>query len=292
MAMAMANRKQDTGKFRTNTKDQFYTHEPIAQQCIQTIQRLIQTSVDYLWVEPSAGNGAFLNNVPAGVPKLGLDIEPQCANILTADFLTWSPPVGQKILLFGNPPFGKQSSLAKSFITKGCQFADVIAFILPKSFTKPSMNNVFAAHFHCMHSEDLPTDSFRINSKPYDVPCVFQIWQRRAEPRPVAEKVQEAGFIYVKPPADYTFALRRVGVYAGKCYVAGGTYSPQSHHFIKLDDQYIPQLQTIMEKINTHTFPSNTVGPRSLSKSEINEVLNELLVELLAVAEQQTASSS
>ena len=36
-----------------------------------------------------------------------------------------------------------------------------------------------------------------------------------------------------------------------------------------------------IEKINKHTFPSNTVGPRSLSKGEANEVLNQVLEEAL-----------
>jgi hypothetical protein len=29
--------------------------------------------------------------------------------------------------------------------------------------------------------------------------------------------------------------------------------------------------------VNRHVFPSNTVGPRSLSKSEANEVLNRVI---------------
>ena len=33
----------------------------------------------------------------------------------------------------------------------------------------------------------------------------------------------------------------------------------------------------IIEKINNHIFPSNTVGPRSLSKSETNVVINNII---------------
>jgi hypothetical protein len=40
----------------------------------------------------------------------------------------------------------------------------------------------------------------------------------------------------------------------------------------------------IIEKINKHTFPSNTVGPRSLSKSEVNVVLNQIIAEATATA--------
>jgi hypothetical protein len=68
-------------------------------------------------------------------------------------------------------------------------------------------------------------------------------------------------------------------VYAGKCFVNDGTtkYNAQSHHFLKFDDVCVPFMDDIVEKINAHTFPSNTVGPRSLSKSEINVVLNDII---------------
>ena len=45
----------------------------------------------------------------------------------------------RKIHVIGNPPFGRQSSLAIKFIKKSCSFSDTISFILPKSFKKDSM---------------------------------------------------------------------------------------------------------------------------------------------------------
>jgi isocitrate lyase len=50
-------KKQDTGKFRTNTKDQFYTDEKVAETCIECILTLLPFTNEYLWVEPSAGAG-------------------------------------------------------------------------------------------------------------------------------------------------------------------------------------------------------------------------------------------
>jgi len=190
------------------------------------------------------------------------------------------------ILVFGNPPFGRQSSLAKAFIAKSCTFADAIAFILPKSFTKPSMFNAFDMKFHCVHSGELPDNSFVLNGTSYDVPCVFQIWQKKTVNRPVEVAIQPVGFQYVKASVnaitEYDIAFRRVGVYAGKCFVNDGTtkYNAQSHHFLKFDDVCVPFMGDIIEKINAHTFTSNTVGPRSLSKSEINVVLNEVIAAL------------
>lgn len=287
---------QDTGKFRTNTKDQFYTDVSVAKKCIKIITSSLQTiggtgTLDpssYLWVEPSAGNGSFLHNIPEIYTKIGLDIDPKKSDILCRDFLQWSPPQDntKPILIFGNPPFGSQSTLAKAFITRSCSFAAIIAFILPKSFVKPSMSRAFDPLFHRLYSSNIPDNAFVLvdSTAKHNVPCVFQIWVKRTYPRPVEEKVAENGFEYVKRPAPYDVAFRRVGVYAGKCYINAGNdgteYSSQSHHFLKFDEKYEKYIAHIAGKINGHKFPSNTVGPRSLSKTEINSVINTILGEV------------
>jgi len=275
--------QQDTGKFRINTKDQFYTHPEVAKSCIQRILTALPFTVDYLWVEPSAGNGAFLHNLPTTFAKLGLDLEPNGTDILQQDYLQWQPPLApaaeQEIIIFGNPPFGRQSSLAKAFIAKSCEFANVIAFILPKSFIKPSMFNAFALNFHLRESVELEKDAFVINGAKYNVPCVFQIWQKMATERIIPAKIEPLGFQYVKG-AKYDIALRRVGGLAGKCYLNDGTdYSVQSHYFIKFEKKVVRYKRVLMEKINNHIFPSNTVGPRSLSKPEVNVVLNYVILQ-------------
>lgn len=272
------SQKQDTGKFRTNIKDQFYTNENVAIICIQHIINILPLTSHYLWVEPSAGNGSFLHNIPTLFEKVGLDLEPKAKDILKQDYLKWNPPPNKDIIIFGNPPFGRQSSSAKAFISKSCKFAKVIAFILPKSFTKPSMFNAFDLKFHLVQSTDLEKDSFVINGSKYDVPCVFQIWEKKTIDRIVEEKIEPVGYKYVKSTEKYDIVFRRVGGLAGKCYRNNGTnYSIQSHYFIKFDNEVVPLIDTITEKINNHIFPSNTLGPRSLSKSEANIVINDLI---------------
>jgi hypothetical protein len=103
--------KQDTGKHRKNTNDMYYTKEEVAKECINNIKKEIEDSEMYQWFEPSAGNGVFLLD-----GCVGLDIEPKHKNIIKQDFLTYVPKFDKKILVYGNPPFGKQSSLAKKFI--------------------------------------------------------------------------------------------------------------------------------------------------------------------------------
>ena len=274
-------KEQDTGKFRKNTKEQFYTNANIAKSCIKCIIDIIPTSSEYLWIEPSAGNGAFLHNIPSTFEKIGIDIDPMGDNIIKQDYLKWSPPHNKNIIIFGNPPFGRQSSIAKSFIAKSCECAKIIAFILPKSFTKPSMFNAFNLKFHLVHSIELEKDSFILNGSKYDVPCVFQIWQKMDVNRIVDVKILPDRFTYVKHDSDYDVAFRRVGGLAGKCYLHNGTeYSIQSHYFIKFDDNINSRKTDIITQINTHIFPSNTVGPRSLSKQEVNIVLNAIIISI------------
>jgi hypothetical protein len=269
---------QDTGKFRTNTLDQFYTNEIIAKQCIDKIIQTLPSVSEYLWIEPSAGSGSFLDNVPSDFEKIGMDIDPKSDIINAQDYLKWSLPQefeNKNIVVFGNPPFGRQSTLAKSFIAKSCAFAKVIAFILPKSFTKPSMSRAFDSKFHCLASMELDNNAFVLNGAPYDVPCVFQIWQRRDNDRPRDERIEPIGFRYVKQSEGYHLAIRRVGANAGKPYLKKDTsFSNQSHYFIRLDDNFAERINELRETLNQHVFPSNTVGPRSLSKSEINIVVN------------------
>lgn len=277
------NIHQDTGKFRINTKDQFYTNVDVAKSCITTIINMLPYTENYTWVEPSAGNGAFLHNVPPSYEKIGLDLDPKSPDIMEQDYLQWMPPTEKDIIIFGNPPFGRQSSFAKSFISKSCKFAKVIAFILPKSFTKPSMFNAFDLKFHLVYSNDLERDSFILNGSKYDVPCVFQIWEKRNTNRIVEEKAEPSGFAYVKSTEDYDIAFRRVGGLAGKCYRNDGkAYSIQSHYFLKFDTLARHHIHKIIAKINCHIFPSNTVGPRSLSKTEANIVINDIVIQSLS----------
>ena len=116
----------------------------------------------------------------------------------------------------------------------------------------------------------------------YDVPCVFQIWQKRSVPRIVPEKITEKGFQYVKETDPRDIVIRRVGVYAGRCFDGGNNateYNKQTHYFIKLDEQFVAvqHVKQIVDKVNAHVFPTNTTGPHSLSKPEINIVLNAVL---------------
>ena len=88
---------------------------------------------DYIYIEPSAGNGNFLQVLPTNT--ISLDIEPRSKNILEQDFLQWKPfDQSKKYIVFGNPPFGLRGHLALKFINHSYNFADYVCFILPQLF--------------------------------------------------------------------------------------------------------------------------------------------------------------
>ena len=252
---------QDTGVLR-NTIDQFYTHSEVAAECIAELRKYAIGQ----WIEPSAGTGSFLVE-----GAIGMDIEPKADGILTQNFLTWQSPY-MGCTVYGNPPFGRQSKLARQFIKHAATFADIIAFILPRSFTKPSMQKAFPLKFHLLSELIIRDNAFIVNGKPYNVPCVFQIWRRREINRTIEPELL-CPWDYVKKSDDYDVAIRRVGVNAGRCLLPDDELSAQSHYFVKFPYEF--DTDDLIEFMNNHEFPSNTTGPRSLSKFEINCALHE-----------------
>ena len=95
-------------------------------------------------IEPSAGNGSFIDEIKKTVNNyIFYDIEPENDEIIEQDYLLVNSDDFKdcNIHVVGNPPFGRQSSLAIKFIKKSCEFCDTISFILPKSFKKDNLKN-------------------------------------------------------------------------------------------------------------------------------------------------------
>ena len=257
---------------RRNTIDKYYTSPIIAQQCIDLFRTHVDIRPQDVVVEPSAGAGAFLPSIRAlPCANKAYDIAPEAPSIETQDFLMFDPAIlssYQKIHIVGNPPFGRQSSLAIQFIKKSCEFADTLAFILPKSFKKDSMHKSFSSHFHLGCEWDLPADSFLVDGAEYDVPCVFQIWRKSDEPRIPKEKVEPTGFRFVKKGEPHDIAFRRVGVNAGAIHRDTAALSEQSHYFIVFTNDI--SLDENIRRLSSIRFShDNTVGPKSISKQEL-----------------------
>jgi predicted RNA methylase len=189
--------KQTKGLHR-NTIDKYYTNQDAVNLCIENIKKyVIPNDLDVI-IEPSAGNGAFIAGIKSlTYNQIFYDIEPENEEIIKQDFLMLDiRAIGlygteNKIHIVGNPPFGRQSSLAKKFIKKSCEFADSISFILPKKSFKQNSKLLkkFPLNFHCVFEIDLPYNSFNIDGIPYNIPCIFQIWMKRSYNREEIEQI-------------------------------------------------------------------------------------------------------
>ena len=275
--------QKKTGLHRTDDTDCFYTRPEIAQSCIDHLLRRVDISAYDVIIEPSAGEGAFVEYFRQHQMNIhSYDIEPGQPYITKTDFFTVDlKPFGSKRVLFiGNPPFKRQASGAKRFITRCSVIAQTIAFILPKSFKKSSRQKIFPLQFHLIAEMDLPVNSFTIDNDLHDVPCVFQVWDRRLIPRSVAPKLDPIGFVYVTQQEHPDFSLRRVGANAG-VISEDSNKSVQSHYFIRLDpDQKTSPnwKETFMTKFREYHFADgNTVGPKSISKQEFTQAINVIL---------------
>lgn len=268
---------QTTGLNR-DTIDKFYTKTSVAEKCCQYIKQFIDINFDKdVVIEPSAGNGVFITYLQELSHNcLFYDIQPEHNSIIQKDYLTLNrsdlttPNSDTKYHIIGNPPFGRQSSLAIKFIKHSAKFCDSISFILPKSFKKDSMTKHFPLNFHLVYQFDLESNSFVINdSEEKDVPCVFQIWQKRDSNRDLITKLYPTGFIFVDREESPDISFRRVGVNAGKIDINDlHSKSIQSHYFIKFTNN--KPLSDNIHNISNITYSfNNTVGPKSISKQEL-----------------------
>lgn len=160
--------------------DAFFTRPEVARRCWGIVQSYMDEEgidSDLLFVEPSAGAGAFLDVLPP--TRLGMDIEPRRDDIVKQDFLQWQPAIGAWCAV-GNPPFGRQGARASQFIAhalwRGAEFA---AFILPAVMSTCCGQRRVASCFGVAREVQLGAKGLFQYPDGRDYAtgkCVFQIW--------------------------------------------------------------------------------------------------------------------
>lgn len=295
------NENNKTG-IKRDIKDQFYTNRNVSAKCIDIWLNHITDKNAHI-LEPSAGDGSFSDYfIENNYTIDSYDIEPKKNYIMQENFLKLDTTDFKNMHTIGNPPFGRQSSLAKKFIKKCATFSDSISFILPKSFKKESYQKSFPLNFHLEYETDLDKNSFIIDGKIHNVPCVFQIWINKPYNRYVEDKPKEKGFKFIKKPSlevlkvnDEGKAIKRKNIFienpdfgilrAGggdtcgrisKDYEDGIKCYPEAWLFIKLDDCYDKNI--FYEKYKEiNWIDDSNVGARSISKPIFIKGINKLL---------------
>ena len=255
--------------------DPYYTRAQTATACLAKLDEWLPDLDADLYVESSAGDGVFLVRLPT--PRIGLDIAPAAPGIETADFLAWTPPADAgRIVVVGNPPFGRAASTAIAFMNHAATFADVIAMILPASMSKGSMQDRLDPFLHLVDEMPLPQEPFRFGEETRKVNAVFQVWRREKTHREKSVRPsRHADFDFVPDVKKADFVVRRVGGAAGKILArpAGSDslhgYSPSSNLFVRANGVAPGVLRARFEAIDFDEVRNRAAAHPSVSKSDI-----------------------
>lgn len=233
-----------------------------------------------LWIEPSAGGCAFEKSAHMiGIRNVKCyDLAPRHDHITQQDWLTYKhEPSKQPVVVFGNPPFGFAASLAVKFFNKAAEFADTIAFVLPGSFAKESVQRRLNPSFELVWQDKRVIDFEFPDGGTKAVPCVMQVWKRM--PPGVLRETPEKDFgedlplTFIKPaPKKCIVAIRRVGGRAGQI-IDSKDGSENTTYFIECDAKML----AVIKRANFTKYVNDTAGVRSLSKQELVKAIREAM---------------
>lgn len=203
------------GNTRVTGKEQFYTPSDIANQVVQRVIELVPDAVDHPWLEPCAGTGNFMSAIrKAGIREVtGFDLHPASLEIKQKDFFTYRSPETQFITVT-NPPFGRNNALSVPFFNHAGPMSKVIAFIVPRSWRKWSIQNRLDRHFHLIADDDLSINYVNRSNLPISnaslLRTCLQIWQRKRRLRNLVA-VEDRGLVEKVDPNDADVALTIFG---------------------------------------------------------------------------------
>jgi hypothetical protein len=284
--------ESSTKKVRQEGLDKFYTIPSVVDKCLQSLLELYEWDEFDSIIEPSAGNGNFLIKLPES-KRIGIDIKPEHNEIIEQDFFDFRPGGSEnddKILVIGNPPFGRVSSLAIKFFNHASRWASVIAFIIPRTFRRISVQNKLDTNFHLVFDEDIPTSPCSF-SPPMMVKCCFQIWEKRESRREIIKlptshsdwkflgfgPIDENG--QPTPPEGADFAIR---AYGGKCGEIREenleSLRPKSWHWIvaNIDKNILKERFANLDYSNSQ----NTARQNSIGRSELVSLYTSYIEQL------------
>ena len=169
--------------YSTKEKDQYFTPVETAQKCFTIFTDIIklygENTTNFKYIEPSAGNGNFLQVLPPNT--IALDIEPRHPMVINADYLNWYPSENNNFVVFGNPPFGLRGHTALKFINHSFEFADYVCFILPQLFESDGKGSPRkrVKKYNLIYSTKLITNFYEPSGNSIKINTIFQIWSKK-----------------------------------------------------------------------------------------------------------------
>lgn len=260
--------------------DKYYTDKELARYCTEKMVSF--TGVDGVTcIEPSAGNGSFIESIQDNYKDyLFLDIAPEHELVKEQDYLKYKCDIEGKVVVLGNPPFGRVSSLILKFFKSSVKFADYIGFILPIS----QLNNTKQLYeFDLVHSEDLGLREY----SGVMLHCCFNIYKRpdsgklnrrakiNVEGLDVIEYRRDKEGKYLKRIKEgYFHSICSWGSGLGKVPKHIGQYAMELYFYS--DDKYIKEVVQSIDWWNEISCISAKKLPKGLALEIVQQKLKEV----------------
>jgi hypothetical protein len=262
-----------------------------AADCIKFVKDTIKGGFDQfdVIIDPCARDGAFVNQLNTDKTVVWYDIEAK-EEAHKVDFLKYglTPAMCMtKNLFIGFPPFGINCLKSISFFNHAARVANVIAFVVPVYFRKPTFQDDLDKSFHMVNEFAMTTSSLTYHGEPFNLRCMFQVWVREfVELQPHLKKpsgirnysiwaMQAPDFYFVngddRDKAD--IAIKRVGLDTGTITTElEDIRSMDTYLFLKLNDPKdfdrvydnltMLNLQTLGQRYDAKQIPS--IGKRDI----------------------------
>ena len=270
------------GNRRVTGKEQFYTPPATAAWVVGRVLELAPESRNKVWLEPSAGSGAFIEALAdVGISDvLAMDIEPAHPLVRKKDFLTWRP-TAKDVVAIGNPPFGRNNSLSIPFFNKCAQFSSTIAFILPRSWRKWSVTNRISMDFTCISDEDLNINYVDVSGADVyarnNLRTCLQVWTRTSIPRERV-RITNNGFVEKVSPQEADIALKVFGYGCGTVLTEFARVPNTTLMFLKVNDR---RAVKVLREAPLEKYFNNVAYTEALAFTEVNDALNHALVKAI-----------
>tara|TARA_R110000824_G_scaffold121558_4_gene277745 strand:- start:2020 stop:3045 length:1026 start_codon:yes stop_codon:yes gene_type:complete len=211
--------KQSYANTRTTGKEQYYTRPDVVDECMRAVVKAIPDYRERTILEPAGGTGEFIKGFDrAGISSdnvISYDIDPRHPDVEKGNYLE-KKFKAKDLVSITNPPFGRNSELARKFFRHGADHCEFICYLVPRSWKKWTVRNSLPSNFHLISETTMPKESFYLDSDSEEIndsgvlQTVFQIWQRKEDPRPTI-KIPDHGLIKkIQPKMKKVMSHRKI----------------------------------------------------------------------------------
>lgn len=264
------------GNRRVTGKEQYYTPPQVVEVVLDCLDRAFPNWVERPFLEPAGGTGSFIDAaLNRGVLEItSWDIEPLHPLVNRGDFLAQSLALKGAVCAT-NPPFGRNHALSIPFFNHAANFCDVIAFIVPRSWRKWTIQNKLNRSFHLVSDQDLQVNYLAADGSEahaFDkLRTCIQVWSRQDAHRNLV-RIRDRGVVKKCAPDEADVSLTIFGYGCGTVKTDFDRRKNTTQMYLKLQH---PLALEALETVDFSRFYMNTATTEALSIQEINYLLNE-----------------